>query len=68
MTRVIASASFLLLLPVCAFGQAAAAKPEFEVADVKHNKSGDTQVQGGMLPGGNFSMRNGPLKLLRIRI
>ncbi len=64
MIRSIASASLLLLLPGAVFGQASAAKPEFDVANIKQNKSGDNQVQGGVLPGGQFSVRNATLKSL----
>jgi uncharacterized protein (TIGR03435 family) len=51
-------ASLMLLLAGGAFGQ------EFEVASIKQNISGETDVQGGILAGGQFSVRNAPLKLL----
>jgi uncharacterized protein (TIGR03435 family) len=60
MKRVVALAG-VTLFASGAFGQASATRPEFDVAVIKQNKSGDSQVQGGVLPGGQFSMRNAPL-------
>lgn len=56
------SASLLLLLP--AFSQPPATPLEFEVADIRQNVSGETQIQGGILAGGQFSVRNATLKTL----
>jgi hypothetical protein len=64
MKRVIAVAGAIFFSACYAFGQAPAARPEFDVADIKRNVSGGAQVEGGVLPGGNFSMRNVPLKAL----
>ena len=56
------SAGLLLLLP--AFSQPPATPLEFEVADIRQNISGETQIQGGILAGGQFSVRNATLKTL----
>jgi len=50
------------VIAVCAglFAQSAR-KPEFEVASIKRNVSGDYRQSGGMLPGGQFSGTNQPL-------
>jgi uncharacterized protein (TIGR03435 family) len=55
----------LLLLASCwAFGQATVARPEFEVADIKPNKSGDENGSGTILPSGQFRAVNIPIKEL----
>jgi uncharacterized protein (TIGR03435 family) len=64
MKKLIKVPGLLLLLASGAFGQTPAARLEFDVADIRQNVSGDTQTQGGVLPGGQFSMRNVPLKAL----
>lgn len=64
MNRAIARCGVVLLLCHGVFAQAPAARPEFDVADIKPNKSGETDVNGGVLPGGQFGMRNVPLKML----
>jgi len=56
-------AGLCLLLSRSTFGQAPV-NPEFEVADIRRNVSTDTQTQGGILPGGQFSVRNATLKSL----
>ena len=43
------------------FGQRAPA-PQFDVADVKANHSGQPAIQGGILPGGQVSVRNIPMR------
>jgi uncharacterized protein (TIGR03435 family) len=64
-----------LLLPAAfgqtALGQATTSKPEFDVAVIKQNRSGDSPPpqnpgdgQGTFLRGGQFTMRNQPLKTL----
>lgn len=58
----IASVNVALLLAGTAFGQAPA--PQFEVADIRQNKSADTGVQGGVIAGGQLSVRGAPLKTL----
>ncbi len=42
----------------------AAALPQFEVASIKPNKSGDGRVMIGVQPGGRFTATNVPLKML----
>jgi uncharacterized protein (TIGR03435 family) len=64
MKRVIVSSGVLLFLSGAAFGQAATTRREFDVAEIKLNRSGDTATNGGVLPGGQFSARNFPLKVL----
>jgi uncharacterized protein (TIGR03435 family) len=56
------SAAVGLFVPVAgvAFGQ----EPQFEVADIKQNNAEDTGATGGVIPGGQLSMRNVPLKTL----
>ncbi len=39
-------------------------EPEFDVADIKQNKSVDTGVEGGVIRNGQLSIRNAPLKTL----
>jgi uncharacterized protein (TIGR03435 family) len=56
----VAGASLFLLLAGAASGQ----KPEFDVADIKPNKSEDTGATGGVIPGGQLSVRNAALKTL----
>ena len=58
--RTIATA---LLLATLAAAQPAP-RPEFEVATLHENISGDTQIEGRVLPGGQFSDRNLPLRAL----
>jgi uncharacterized protein (TIGR03435 family) len=58
----IAGANIALLLAGTAFGQAP--EPQFEVADIRQNKSGETAVNGGVIAGGQVSVRNAPLKML----
>ena len=41
-----------------------AARPEFEVAEIKVNKSGQLQMQASFLAGGQITARNIPMKLL----
>jgi uncharacterized protein (TIGR03435 family) len=53
----------LMLASSGAFAQNAP-RPEFEVADIKLNKSGDTGQTGGILPGGQLSIRNVTLSML----
>jgi uncharacterized protein (TIGR03435 family) len=64
MKRIIAAAGLLALLADGLFGQTAEARPEFDVADIRQNKSGDSGWEGGVLPGGQFGVRNATLKLL----
>jgi uncharacterized protein (TIGR03435 family) len=64
MQRIIASTGLLVLLASGLFGQTAEARPEFDVADIRQNKSGDPDWDGGVLPGGQFAVRNVPLKIL----
>lgn len=59
-----AGASLLLLVGPAAFAQSRADTLEFEVADIRQNVSGDNQTQGGILAGGQFSVRNATLKSL----
>ncbi len=63
MLRAAAIAS--LLLSAChAFGQPAAPRPEFEVASIKLNKSGDGRAMIMPGRGGRFTTTNVPLQLL----
>jgi uncharacterized protein (TIGR03435 family) len=55
---------FFFLMSCCAFGQIPAARPEFEVADVKPNTSGQPLGAGSILPSGQFRAINIPLKEL----
>jgi uncharacterized protein (TIGR03435 family) len=64
MKRIIAGGGLLLLLSNGGFGQPPAAKPEFEVADIRQNKSNDTEAYERVLPGGEISARNIPMKEL----
>jgi uncharacterized protein (TIGR03435 family) len=59
-----AAAGLFVLLADGLLGQTAEARPEFDVADIRQNKSGDSDWEGGVLPGGQFGVRNAPLKLL----
>jgi uncharacterized protein (TIGR03435 family) len=62
MIRTFASVLFLCS---AVFGQTPAARPEFDVAVIKLNKSGDAgPMTGGILPGGQISIRNAPLIVL----
>jgi hypothetical protein len=66
--KTIAACGIVFLLCTGAFGQApsqtGSARPEFNVADIKQNKSWEPDIDGGVLPGGQFGVRNMPLKLL----
>jgi uncharacterized protein (TIGR03435 family) len=64
MKRIIAAAGLFVLLADGLFGQTADARPEFDVADIRQNKSGDQDWEGGVLPGGQFGVHNVPLKTL----
>ena len=64
MKRYIALASVVLLLSQSVRGQQAAIGPEFEVAEIKQNRSGGTDMDRDFLPGGTYSVRNMPLKML----
>jgi uncharacterized protein (TIGR03435 family) len=64
MRRIVASAGLWVFLAHGLFGQTAEARPEFEVADIRQNKSGDSGWDGGVLPGGQFGVHNAPLKTL----
>ena len=59
-----ARASLTLLLWGAGFGASAQTPREFEVAEVKPNHSGQPGMQGGILPGGQISVRNFPMKEL----
>lgn len=59
---VIASAGLMVLVSCAGFGQPAPPAPQFEVAEVKANHSGLPGIQGGILPGGQISVRNIPMK------
>jgi uncharacterized protein (TIGR03435 family) len=52
----------LLLFMSCALGQTPAARPEFEVVDVKPNTSGQPLGAGSILPSGQFRAINIPLR------
>jgi uncharacterized protein (TIGR03435 family) len=60
------NASFVLLFvrSIPAFSQPQTAPPSFEAADVKVNKSGEARMAVDFLPGGKFSMRNVPMKVM----
>src|SRR5580658_7380282 len=64
MKRIIAAAGLFVLLADGLIGQTAEARPEFDVADIRQNKSGNSDSDGGILPGGQFGVRNAPLKVL----
>ncbi len=59
--RTFVGGGILLVLCGGAFGQAPAAKPEFEAAVIKLNKSGQNDGAFDMLPSGLFSARNIPM-------
>jgi uncharacterized protein (TIGR03435 family) len=61
MRRALAIASFL---PVCChgFGQTTTPRPQFEVASIKLNKSGDLRMMVRPAPGGRFTVTNVPLQ------
>jgi uncharacterized protein (TIGR03435 family) len=61
MKQTIAGAGVAFLLSCGAFGQAAATKPEFEVADIRQNKTNENGY-ARILPGGQISVRNVPMK------
>ena len=61
--RSLAVLNLLVLLAGGAFAQATA-KPEFEVADIRQNKSNSTDGYDKVLPGGEISARNVPMKNL----
>ena len=52
------------LLCTAAFGQSQMAAPSFEAADVKANKSGEARMAVDFQPGGKFTARNVPMKIL----
>jgi uncharacterized protein (TIGR03435 family) len=60
-------ASLIVFLPCAGFTQTASPLPEFEVADVRVNNSGQMAVQGGILPGGQVSVRNIPMRELIVQ-
>ena len=62
MLRASAVACCALGLPY-AFGQSAS-RPEFEVASIKLNKSGDLRIMIRPAPGGRFTATNIPLQFL----
>ena len=61
---VIALANLITFMPCAGFGQSASRPPEFEVADVRVNNSGQIGIQGTILRGGQLSVRNVPMKEL----
>jgi uncharacterized protein (TIGR03435 family) len=65
-TQIFRNASSILLFVPClaAFSQNQPAAPSFEAADVKANKSGETRMAIDFQPGGRFTARNAPLKVL----
>lgn len=63
----IALASLAVFMACAGFGQSAPAPPEFEVADVRINTSGQTAIQGTILAGGQLSVRNIPMKELIVQ-
>lgn len=64
MKRIITAANLAILLAGGAFAQTPPAKPEFEVADIRQNKSNSTEGYDKVLPGGEISARNVPMKNL----
>jgi bla regulator protein blaR1 len=61
----VAAFTLLLLAPVLPIAQTPAQPgPQFEVASIKPNKSGDGRVMLGVQPGGRFTATNVPLRLL----
>jgi uncharacterized protein (TIGR03435 family) len=65
--RVIAHASLMLFVCSRGFGQSAPAPPQFEVADVRVNNSGQLAIQGTSLPSGQFAVRNVTMKELIVQ-
>ena len=59
--------SLLVLVWCAAFAQPAPTPAEFEVAEVKANHSGLPGIQEGILPSGQISVRNIPMKELIIQ-
>lgn len=53
-----------LMLSWHAFGQTTAARPEFEVASIKRNNSGNIGMMISPRPGGRFVARNVPIEAL----
>ncbi len=49
---------FLIFIHAAAYAQTKSPPPEFDAAVVKLNKSGTSEQSGGILPGGEFSVRN----------
>jgi len=60
LTLAIVTAAAVLM----AAAQPPAAGPQFEVASIKPNKSGDGRVMIGIQPGGRFTATNVPVRLL----
>jgi uncharacterized protein (TIGR03435 family) len=58
LSSAIALVSLIVFLPRAGFGQ------QFDVADIRVNNSGQAGIQGGILPGGQVSVRNIPMKNL----
>jgi uncharacterized protein (TIGR03435 family) len=63
----IALANLTVFMPSAGFGQSASPRPEFEVAEVKVNNSGQPGIQGGSLAGGQLSVRNIPMRELIVQ-
>ncbi len=55
---------WFVFLSCLTFGQATAPRPEFDVAEIRLNKSGDADGAGSIHPGGQFRTVNMPLKEL----
>src|SRR5579862_7363965 len=51
---------------MCVVGLACGQKLEFDVADIRQNVSGQGGGSGGILPGGQFSEQNVPLKTMML--
>src|ERR1043165_1936107 len=59
-----ALAAAALALPSAQQERSSDKPPQFEVASIKPNKSGDPRVMIGMQPGGRFTATNVPLRML----